>query len=405
MVSSAARRTLVVALLTAIALISTMAADRVVGGFIHDHNVTKGLIFPPHSEVSYTTTEFRFSAAINGLGFRDREFAVERTANYRIIAIGDSFTYGWGVQLEQSWPKVMEQKLRDKSLSVEVANLGAPGTGPGTYAAIAERAVPVLKPDLIIVAVLQGDDLVDSMSNALTTHETKTVLVGIMRAIRLVIEQAYPTAASLARATNAIQKTHHIEMVTPTWKGQAQRILDDLNPDQRRRYGNLDPLIKHAFVSGELNPALIHSALHHPQYFLDTFDVVSPNVQRLIDEMSKRFGQIKVVAERHHAKVLIVSVPFGIYVSRSSYEMWRRYGFVLDDAMLSSDAPDQAIRMAAEKAGLQFFAVTERFRNARDLHFFFRLDGHFEASGHQFYADLLTPIIARELALRTQCCL
>jgi lysophospholipase L1-like esterase len=103
--------------------------------------------------------ERSFSLETNSLGFRDREFNSSRMDRTRILALGDSFTYGWGVEIEQSWPKILESKLRAAGRDVEVANLGKPGGSPKDYADIAEKATPILKPDLIIVAVLQGDDL------------------------------------------------------------------------------------------------------------------------------------------------------------------------------------------------------------------------------------------------------
>src|SRR5262249_37045840 len=61
-----------------------------------------GLVLPPGSRVVYETEEFRFAAKINRLGFRGREFTVERVpGRSRVLAIGDSFTYGWGVGLDQ----------------------------------------------------------------------------------------------------------------------------------------------------------------------------------------------------------------------------------------------------------------------------------------------------------------
>src|ERR1022692_742632 len=118
-----------------------------------------GLIWGPYSVVEHATDEFSYQARINNLGFRDRDFPVRKSGAKRVLAIGDSFTYGWGVDGEDSWPKVMERELRQGGLEIEIANLGAPGAGPREYAALAERAIPLLKPDLIVVAVLQADDL------------------------------------------------------------------------------------------------------------------------------------------------------------------------------------------------------------------------------------------------------
>src|SRR5262245_41929784 len=75
------------------------------------------LIFPRHIRVSYHTPEFNFEVVSNNVGLRDREMN-RRKHGYRILAIGDSFTYGWGVRMEESWPKVLERNLNN----VEVVN-------------------------------------------------------------------------------------------------------------------------------------------------------------------------------------------------------------------------------------------------------------------------------------------
>src|ERR1035437_6914844 len=55
-----------------------------------------GLIWGPYSLVEHRTDEFSYQARINNLGFRDRDFPVRRSGAKRVIALGDSFTYGWG---------------------------------------------------------------------------------------------------------------------------------------------------------------------------------------------------------------------------------------------------------------------------------------------------------------------
>jgi hypothetical protein len=104
--------------------------DRLVAVVVTDPIKTSGLIFHPHSTATYRTREFTFTASINALGFRDREFDQDRSAACRVLAIGDSFTFGWGVSLEESWPEVLEAALKQSGVSVEVANLGFPGGKP-----------------------------------------------------------------------------------------------------------------------------------------------------------------------------------------------------------------------------------------------------------------------------------
>lgn len=68
----------------------------------------------------------------NSLGFRDAEFPVgKRPQELRILALGDSMTYGQGVRLDLTWPQQLEARLRaERSTPVEVINAGF-AAGPG----------------------------------------------------------------------------------------------------------------------------------------------------------------------------------------------------------------------------------------------------------------------------------
>ena len=71
----------------------------------------------------------------NSLGFKDYEWKVEKPVNtYRIIALGDSFTEGAYVRINNTWPKQLQTKLNslNSSLQFEVFNMG--GRGYGTSA-------------------------------------------------------------------------------------------------------------------------------------------------------------------------------------------------------------------------------------------------------------------------------
>ena len=102
----------VVALSTVAAILATVGVDRIAGVVVTDPLRTSGLIFHPHSTATYRTPEFTFTASTNALGFRDHEFTQGRSPACRVLAIGDSFTFGWGVSLEESWPKVLETTLK-----------------------------------------------------------------------------------------------------------------------------------------------------------------------------------------------------------------------------------------------------------------------------------------------------
>lgn len=61
---------------------------------------------------------------INSDGFRDREYPIERTDAQRIIFLGDSLTFAWGVAQDASFEVLLEEALGERNGPVEVINFG-----------------------------------------------------------------------------------------------------------------------------------------------------------------------------------------------------------------------------------------------------------------------------------------
>ena len=382
-------RTATLPLLVIALLLSSVALDRAIGALIADRDLALALLFPPHSEISYRTSEFNYVASTNSLGFRDREFALGRGSDLRIMAIGDSFTYGWGVALERSWPKVLEQNLRQMGVSVEIANLGRPGGTPATYADLAERAIPRLQPGLVLVAVLQGDDLAQSTPGKGGIHALRSLA-------KRVLHTLYPNLLLVRFAPRRSVVT--ADSVARQWREQAHEAVTSFTAVERRRFEAIGQAVRDKFLSGDLNPSLLAKAVTEPRYYVRTLDIANPSTQRLVGEMAKQLRRIEGAARRGGAGVIVVSVPNRPYMSADDLEAVTSLGFASDEAMLTSPAPDRAIQQAAARAGLPFVAVTQRFRlRAQDERLYFGLDGHFSLAGHHLYAEFLTPIVAKRL--------
>jgi GDSL-like Lipase/Acylhydrolase. len=105
--------------------------------------------------------EFRIS--INSDNFRDREYTIEKSNDtIRIIALGDSFTFGWGVDLNDTWPKQLENLLnkRCQKKKFEVLNMGVPGYNTPMEIEFFKLKGIKYNPDIIILAYV-GNDIVN----------------------------------------------------------------------------------------------------------------------------------------------------------------------------------------------------------------------------------------------------
>jgi lysophospholipase L1-like esterase len=95
---------------------------------------------------------------ISRQGIRDRrEFAIPKPAGvYRIAALGDSFTFGMGVEEEDTWPRRLESELAGWR-STEVINFGIMGYDTTQEARLLETRVLAFQPDLIVIGYCLND--------------------------------------------------------------------------------------------------------------------------------------------------------------------------------------------------------------------------------------------------------
>jgi lysophospholipase L1-like esterase len=92
--------------------------------------------------------------SINRLGFRGPEFSVSKNGAYRIVALGESTTFGMTLQPEDKpWPEVLEQIIRQRVKTrrpVQVINAGVPTYSLQDSLQRLPRDILPLQPDLII---------------------------------------------------------------------------------------------------------------------------------------------------------------------------------------------------------------------------------------------------------------
>jgi len=109
-------------------------------------------------------------------GLRNRELGPKAPGTFRILAIGDSFTEGAGVEAEEAWPQLLEGSLaRRVPRRVEVVNTGVGGWDPFQYAQFFESRGLALEPDLVVVGFFVGND---AYSRFLTVDSLWTAVGG-----------------------------------------------------------------------------------------------------------------------------------------------------------------------------------------------------------------------------------
>ena len=117
-------------------------------------------VWQPESEVEWGTTEFVHYRRTNSLGLAEREIDLRKAEDeYRIIALGDSFTEGVGASYEESWVRVFEREVRRRhdGRRFTVVNAGISGSDVVFSYMLLKEKLLALEPDLVIVVVNTTD--------------------------------------------------------------------------------------------------------------------------------------------------------------------------------------------------------------------------------------------------------
>jgi hypothetical protein len=98
----------------------------------------------------------RTDAVVDGQGARAR--ATQAPADgFRVVVLGDNWTFGLGVESEDTWPAIAEATLRRRRHTVEFINLAVPYQSTPQQVAWLARNQSELRPDAVLLAVSPDD--------------------------------------------------------------------------------------------------------------------------------------------------------------------------------------------------------------------------------------------------------
>lgn len=136
-------------------------------GVSEDSVPLRNIIFPhPNDQIIFDlrpNLDVRFQRAnvrTNSCGMRDREHSIiKQPGIFRIALLGDSFTFGWGVEQSQTFAARMEEALNRglQKPKFEVLNFGVPGYSTFQEVARFEERALDFAPDAVVVFFVEND--------------------------------------------------------------------------------------------------------------------------------------------------------------------------------------------------------------------------------------------------------
>jgi lysophospholipase L1-like esterase len=170
-------------------------------GYVMRRNIALPFVFGTH-------------LVTNSLGLRDHEFGPKGSREFRILSLGDSYALGFGVELEQSYSKVLERELNRQLPATKFSVIDAGVEGYGTQQIIMsfERLRPQLHPDFVLATFVAGNDVYDNATfeKRLRTHVNTALgpLGRHLHTVRLLLRVTFPLWFFWAnRDTDNIERT------------------------------------------------------------------------------------------------------------------------------------------------------------------------------------------------------
>jgi hypothetical protein len=132
------------------------------GGFYSPDPPGRYRLSPGYRGRIYNRAEYSNEIRINEAGLRGPELGSSSRESSRVLMVGDSFVFGVGVEDSETFTALLPAGLSPEGIEAEGLNAGIPAFGIPDAESWLRRHGVELNPDVVVIAVFLGNDLVDA---------------------------------------------------------------------------------------------------------------------------------------------------------------------------------------------------------------------------------------------------
>lgn len=321
---------------------------------------------------------FGIRVDFNDWGLRDGldETAPIAAETDSILVLGDSFAFGTGVELRDTFHERLEERAADiTSSSLRVTCAAMPGNAQTRELLTLDRWAERTLPDVVVVAFYFGNDFSDNIGTAFREAKASGALDTILPP-----KPARPTGPALPRLLVGASRA-------PFWLG-GSAVCAQLLPTFEDRLVEL----------GVIERARIPS-----NRFLDLCLDTRPSLERdyLRDFTLQQFDRLRTRCDELGAELVVLSVPSVVQASTRVFEAWSGHQPADRRPFVDRRSFHDAFLAALSSKGLRVVDTLPAIEAAelsgtRCYH----REGHWNAEGHGIAANALVPILREVLASR-----
>jgi lysophospholipase L1-like esterase len=195
--------------------------------------------FKPGARVGARIPDRPYSISINNQGTRGPAFGPKADDEYRVVLLGDSMTFGQGLDDNQTIAALLERQLASHlGKKVTVINAGVPGWGPDQEALMLRQRVPAWQPDMVFWLVFLGNDIEDVGRHSLAYDD------GVLTRV-----------TDPAKYVENGRAVHNVSRTVGGWWAYVKPLQQPLD-DHSHLYALVKKTIFTPFVVGEENTAI-----------------------------------------------------------------------------------------------------------------------------------------------------
>jgi len=335
----------------------------------------------PLARRQHAHPEWNVAVQINRDGFRDLD-ARPADEQPRVLSLGDSLAFGWGVEYEDAYLTRLEASLGGPQTGVRVIKAGIPGTGTTDQLALLRSLLPLHhRVDMVVLSFNVGNDFSDVAEGGASQFD---VVDGLL------VRRGETGAGQglFARAKSWFKRKSYVAQLVAQWLWQRERRRTETTAVRDR-------------------PHLGLAQRDHWLQQLTQIHLREPfpaRLQRGVDSTLAALTEIQQLARERDARFLLLVVPRSIQVYDSDKRRYAEaFGAAPDD--WDMERPQRILAEWARQQGGESLDLLPGLRHAASsiserLYYF--PDSHLTRAGHRIVSEELRQYLAkRPLAAQT----
>jgi len=316
--------------------------------------------YKPNTNWLIETSEFSRTVRINNIGLRGEDFHYFPDKKY-ILMVGDSFTFGEGVNSPDSAPEILNRLLEQYNKDLLVINAGRTGASIVQYKHYIDKYKSIVRPKLVIMTVFVGNDFMRLFLGRFS--------------LQLKIDEYLDKIISGYQEKKASNKKTIQNYYDKKFFGRDN--VNRVNVEENVFY----------------DTSLLRSAFNRPNIINDT--LVDFDQYVFIDNMNF-IKRIKENLEYQGIDFILVLVPVACQVNQKYLDIYREAGFNLDDRLLSISPLQDAIVEYCKSKDIDCIDILPLFRKAEDNVYYLK-DIHCTPLGYKIIAQAISDYINSHL--------